>query len=184
MAKPLAARSLAFRYGEKEDRLFLAAGREDETRSLVLTRRMTSRLVNGLARLLERSSAVVGKAPVEMQDDIILLEHQKAIQAVMKSERARGPEKEPDGASGHASSAPLAVDLRAHLVTGASITTRPQDFVIVFNGQAGALIQLQVTRSELHRVLEVLSRRAEAVGWNLKIDAAWLDPDQTVVIYN
>jgi hypothetical protein len=36
----------------------------------------------------------------------------------------------------------------------------------------------------VHRIVEALSQRAQAAGWNMSVEAAWLDPAQTEIVFN
>lgn len=176
------APSLSFAYSSEEDRLGLTIHREDATRRLLLTRRLTSLLVNGLAHILEKSSALAGKIPAEFREDMILLEHHKAIQPRMKGAvRPRNGDSLPAQVQPHHQPPG---ELQPSLVSGVNITTRPNGFILVFKGKMGPLAQIEVSRPELHRILEMFKRRAEAASWGLTIQACWLEREQSEVAIN
>ena len=179
---PGGAPSLSFAYSKEEDRLALTIHREDARLSLLLTRRLTLLLVNGLAHILEKSSTLAGRIPAEFRDDIILLEHQQAVQARMEG-AVRPRNGEPLPAQAPSNRQP-AGELRPSLVSGVNITTRSNDFIIVFKGKMGSLAQIEVSRSELHCILEIFKRRAEAASWGLAIQASWLEREQSEVAIN
>lgn len=173
---PLAAVSLTLGYNEPEDRLVLIAADAAGARLPVLmTRRLTGRLINGLASLVERSSAMASKVPAELRDDIILLEHQDAVFGQQHAAAQRQP--------GPGSTAGL--DLSAvRLVKSVDVTVTPQAFRLLFRDAREALITLSLTRLAVHQVLETIGRQSEAAGWDITIDAAWLDPGQTEIVFN
>ena len=79
-ALPIAASQLTFAYSESEDRLtLLARDAAGGAVHVLLTRRLTERLINGLAQLLEQSSPLAQTAPADLRSDIILMEHQDAL---------------------------------------------------------------------------------------------------------
>lgn len=173
---PLAAASLTFSYSEPEDRLLLIAADAAGTRlPVVMTRRLTGRLVNGLASLVERSSPIASTAPAAMRDDIILLEHQDAL--------FRQQEAAAAGQSMLWSKVERELPA-SRLVKAIDVTVTPGAFWLLLRDSAGPLITLKLTRHAVHRLLETIGRQAEAASWNLAIDAAWLEPGQTEIVFN
>lgn len=169
---PLLTVSLRFAYSEPEDRLtLLATDVLNHAVHVALTRRLTERLVNGLAYLLEQSSAVAVQAPAEMRDDIILMEHQTALFG--QGEAAAGPEP--------ASDTPLQAP---RLVTALDVTLTPTTFEIVMRAAETALVHLSLNRLQVHQLVEVLSQRAAEAGWAIAVGAAWMEPGQTKIILN
>ena len=183
---PIRAATLTVAYGETEDRLTLvAADAGGRGVHAALTRRLTERVVNGLAGLLERSSAVAVQAPAEMRDDIILMEHQGALygRGVDKGADtgAGGNPAAPDGDAAGAAPADLPPPL---LLTAVDVTVTPATFEIRMRAGATPLIALSVDRLGAHRIVETLGQRAEAAGWHIALDAAWLDPGHTEIVLN
>jgi len=168
---PMIATSLRFGYDEPQDRLIvLASNATGEGLAFALTRRLTGRLINGLCVILERTSISVSKAPADLRDDVILLEHQGALSA--------------QGAPQPQSPAPQVPREPARLVTRIEITTTPIGVVMTLRDPRRPLVRLNLTRIGLHRMLEVLSRNAEAAAWNIAIDASWLEPGQKNIVFN
>jgi len=166
---------------EREDRLLLlAANRDGAQEGMVLTRRLTARLINGLATLLKRSNVVASTAPEELKDDIVLMEHQGAI-AAGEPGTGRGSAK-PQGQSGAEAATNLRVPQR--LVETINIQTNPDNFHIVLEAAGGFSIATTVNRIDLHRIVELLKRQADTAGWNLQIDAVWLGDDHSQITLN
>ncbi|KQP11133.1 hypothetical protein ASF28_08805 [Methylobacterium sp. Leaf99] len=172
---PIAAVSLRFAYGEGEDRLtLLAADAQGKAVHVALTRRLTERLVNGLAHLLEQSSSIAVQAPAEMRDDIIMMEHQTALFG--QGEPPTDREAEP---SDEISSLPA-----PQLVTAMDINLTPTTFELQMRFGETPLIHLSLNRLQVHQLVEVLSQRAEGAGWNIAVGAAWMEPGQTKIVLN
>lgn len=178
--EPLTVIGLSIGYSLGEDRLVLFASHSggNELR-LLLTRRLTGRLINGLAKVLERSSVTAAKAPAEMLDDIILMEHQDALYGDVGGKQ---------DASGSATSSSPGLRPKSfeppRLVTSIDITTKPLLFQIVLRDALGSAAGLNVNRRSLHRILETMSRHAEAAEWHITIDARWLETGQTEILLN
>ena len=162
-------------YDVGEDRLAIHAGQAggDSAAVLMLTRRLTVKLINGFGALLQASSIFAHSAPEELVSDIILLEHQGAL-----VDGGRDSTSLPVG-TGHSST-----HLAAILVTDIAVTTRPSDFMIVFLRLQRPLVQIVVSRSALHRLLDALKRHADEAGWNMPIEVNWLSPTQAMMVIN
>lgn len=172
---PIAATSLRFAYSEPQDRLtLLAADPRGQGVHVALTRRLTGRIINGVAQLLERSNALAAAAPAEMRDDIILMEHQDALyghgQAVLpvgENTSAAVPDLPPP-----------------RLVTAVDVTVTAVTFEIRLRETDTALIALSLDRLQVHRLVEALSLQAESAAWNIGLDAGWLEPGQVQIVLN
>ncbi len=176
---PIKAAHLSFAYDQAEDRLMvLASNAGGETIALQLTRRLTGRIVNAVAQLLEKSSSAAQHAPAEMRDDMILLEHQGALQSRAS---ATSPEA---AASGEAEPVPKKLVRPPQLVQTISITTHPRSFALVIKGAKQDLAALSVSRMDLHRILETIRRVADKANWQISIDASWLMPEDSEVVLN
>ena len=172
--------SLACGYSSQQDRLVLTVGDDETRRSIHFTRRLTSKLINALAHILERSNEVVGKVPAALRDDVILLEH---IQALGRGSPTRNQQTAPASPSGPAAGAPARTGT-AHLAVKVTIAPTPQGFHLVLFGRAGALLQARMNRDELHRFLELFRGHADKAGWNLVMESAWLQSEQSDVVIN
>ena len=172
---PILAARLTFGYYEPEDRLTLLTA--DARRSgvhVALTRRLTDRLINGLAHLLEQSSVVASTAPADLRDDIILMEHQDALFG-----HGERPLSDAPGATGSVPSLPA-----PRLVTAVDVRITPKSFELLLRDAQSPLIRLSLNRLEVHRIVEGLSQRAEAAGRNIAVEAAWLELGQTEIVFN
>ncbi|WP_093154770.1 hypothetical protein [Thalassobaculum litoreum] len=180
MPLPIAVKSMSFAHSEPEDRLVLLVEGEAGARlALMFTRRLTERLMNGLAGIIERSSVAANHAPADMRGDVVLLEHQGAVLAT----------SEPSGAGvlpGTQQSQAEAItgEVPARLVTSVSVTVHPETFDVVMHDAETILARFQANRTELHRILDVFGRQAKAAEWNLRTEASWLEPGQTRVVLN
>ena len=167
-------------FAENEDRLLLLAfDAHGAQAGLMLTRRLTARLVNGLANLLERSNVVASTAPEELKSDIILMEHQGAL-SQGKALASNDGVQQGRGASAGTATAKLP----ERPVATVNIKTNPKDFHILFQAPGDAPVATAMNRVDLHRFLELLKRQAETAGWNLQIDAAWLGDDHSQFTVN
>jgi len=177
MPLPIVAHSLSFAYNESEDRLVLlttsAAG---ENLALLFTRRLTNRLINGLAGILEKSSAAVSQAPAAMRDDVIMLEHHGAVSTLT--------DQAPAEPSAVPAPPPSSVQAPVHLVTSVDVKTTPAHFEVVLKNTEQPLALFTASRAEIHRIVDVLGRHARDADWAIKPEAAWLELGQTSVTLN
>ena len=171
---------ISFGYHQVEDRLMVFFGDQSgEIKSLALTRRLTGRIVNALAQVLKKSSNEARNAPSEMQDDIILLEHQDALQDRQSSASSQASGERQQGKSKTAVG-----DGPVQLVHAAQIVSKPDGFVFVFLGPQHPLATMNLNRKDLHRLLETLSLYAHKVDWDIPVDVSWLNPDLSKIIVN
>lgn len=176
------ARSLTLTYNAPEDRLvLLVVGAGNEKVGMLITRRLTARLINGLAGILEKSSPAVSRAPAEMREDVVLLEHQEAVGR--------------PGSQGQKDAAPLAgksgtaqggqpVQIKPILLTAIDVSTKPTHFELKLKSGENVITGFIATRNELHRTLGMLKSKAQEADWNLSLEASWLGPDQSMMVIN
>ena len=173
------ATRLTILFNEQDDRLVaLASDTSGAQEGLMLTRRLTARLVNGIAAILEKSNVTASKAPGELRNDIVLMEHQGAIAGVPEPP-AGGPEGQPVENPTNST-----VQITFRLVSTVNIKTNPMNFQMVLQAAGGGPVGVVLNRDDLHRLLELLKRLADVADWNLPIDAAWLDEKQGPVTVN
>jgi len=183
-ASPLHVSRLSLHYDTVEDRLVLmAVSDEEKAVALHLTRRLTARLINGISHLLERSSALAQRAPLDMRGDVILLEHQRALTRAETSVRPAGSGAVALGKARRSGGAKQAA-VPARLVRAVNIATRPAAFDIVLNDQRAAAARFSASRAELHQLLEHLRRVSGSADWALSADAAWLRQESRELILN
>ena len=181
MTTPITATNLSFRYDRGEDRLQLAASdRADETVSLLLTRRLTASLIEAVAATLERSSQTAAKAQADMRADVVLLEHQGAIQL------SSGKPQKPSPGNPQDKTPPLPKpDPRdAVLVDRITLTTKPKGFVLIFRSGEADLVICRLDRASLHRVLDAVLRHAESAAWNIPASNGWLSRSTGAMVIN
>lgn len=177
MSTPPLSTRLSFAYNEPEDRMtVLATDVRGHGVHVIVTRRLADRLINGLARLLERSSALAERAAPDVRGDIILLEHQEALFGE-GSGGATLSAFDPGGMDAGTSSMP-------RLVTAVDVTVTPTRFEVSMRDVRDTLVRLSLDRRQVHRILAMLRQRAEAAGWNIALDASWLNPQQAQVVFN
>jgi len=151
--------------------------------TLLLTRRLTGRLINGFASLLEKSSIKVAKAPAEMRNDVVLLEHQWAL---TKARKTKGGEKSAEAPAVQprvrTKSAPGS--FLGTLVTGVNVTTYSSHFGVIVKNGSDIVLDFTATRSELHRILDMLRTKANQADWGITLSATWLEPASPRVVMN
>lgn len=181
---PLRAHKLSFSYSEAEDRLLvLADGQGGERVTILVTRRLTARLLNALASLLERSSATARQAPSPLRDDVVLLEHQGAVQAAAR-QVASAPKPTSAPAPVSVPEAPPQLLLPPTLLAAIDVKTKPSHFSLTFRDARLTLATCDLTRAELHRVVQVLLIKMDEVDWNIRVEATWLGAGQISTVVN
>lgn len=182
MQQPFQAKSLTLTYNVPEDRLvLLVVGAQGEKIGLLITRRLAGRLINGLAGILEKSSPTVSRAPSEMREDVVLLEHQEAVSSNQEQSGGAGM------ASGQPASGPKGgqpVQIKTALLTAIDVATKPTHFELKLKSGSNVITGFNATRNELHRTLGMLKTKAQEADWNLQLDASWLGPDQSMMVIN
>jgi hypothetical protein len=165
------ARSLQFRYDEVEDRLFLDCFGDESARTLLLTRRITRRLLHVFANALANSSPVLQRVPIEARQEVIALEHFSSLAAAA-----------PPSASGPAAPAEPLPNLGQDLVWKVDIQIEPVLFRLVLHSPDAPLASLALTRGDFHKLLAVLDHWAVDAEWNIRGDAGWLNGAQEAAI--
>jgi hypothetical protein len=175
---PIMAHRISFLYSAAEDRLVLLVDSRSRQRiGVFVTRRLVSRLLNSLASLLERSSLAARQAPYPLRGDVVLLEHQGAVQAGARQAAAApspasAPEPQPQ------------LLLAPTLLTAIDISTKPSHFSLTFRDARQALVTCDLTRAELHRVVKTLLAKVSEADWAVRVDAAWLEAGQQSTAFN
>jgi hypothetical protein len=163
------ATSITLSYSEVEDRVFADASDGRITERLILTRRISRRLLSAFVNLLERSSATAKRAPLDMRNDVIALEHLSAV--------SQPPEK---GAPAKAGPNPAPVEVRAAVVlTKVDVQVLPRAFRLVFHSAREPVASLTINRLKFHKLLAALDRFATTAEWNIRDPSEWLDADKS-----
>ena len=154
----LEVKRISFDYHEVEDRLHLDCGDGQTICRLLLTRRITRRLLSSFAQALVASSPAVSRAPADARREVMVLEHFASL-------AVPAPPAEPVAAG----AAEATSDLGQTVVWKVDVTIEP------------VLFKLTLTRGDFHKVLAALDRVAEAADWNIRAEAGWLDGAEALV---
>ena len=180
--KPIEVAKLDLRYDAPLDRLVLIGRDKAERRvGLQVTRCLTGRLLDSLGGLLERASTAARQAPAEFRDDLVLLEHQEAVQAASKAGAYEA------GAFSSAQSAvwePKKADISPVLITAIQIKKEEGVLRLIFSNGSADLAACQINRRSAHRLIDALSRIAEKADWNLIPGTEWLAKGHKTILVN
>lgn len=169
------ATSVSVVYDMAEDRLVcIAKTSAHEQLAVAVTRRLTTRLVNGFARLLERTSSTAQQAPSEVRSDIVMFEHQSALTVVQAdvADPVPGPKASPQE---NLKSQPVQKPIM--LMDAIDVTCMPGQFVLTLKCVGQSLVQMQMGRDDLHRFLALLRRKCDDADWQIVHEISWLDQD-------
>ena len=181
---PSPAASVSVVYHSAEDRLlFVVTGADNLKRAIMVTRRLTIRLIDGFAHLLDRTSSAAQEAPEWARSDMIMFEHQGALAKVQApsaaSVTAPGAvtQKKPmsdtvAGAGSAAKTPPLPI-----LMDAVDIKIKPKSFLLTLKSGGQAVSHMEVGRGDLHRFLALLRRKCDEADWRVVNQTKWLDLD-------
>lgn len=144
--------TLTLGYEPEADRLVCRIEWHRGARVLMLTRRLTRRLIAALARRLESAAG-----------DEVTFAHLAAVA------EARG------GASGRASGTGTRMPDGSVLVTTVRITPGRERLHVTFVDAARQGYRIAMTRAAAHRLLDTLYRKSVAGDWDLDGEVPWLD---------
>ncbi len=169
--------NIRFQYDEREDRVRLVCeGQGVPVRHLVFTRRLTIRLVRGLATLLERHGrpswadrgAAAGTNP-------LVHEHLAAISRPQL--RPPAPAESESPAVNPSDPTTVAVNLQKPpdmLVSHVDVQIGDERFGLTFFAREAKLLRLKPTREELHRLLGGMLSLSGRARWSIPVDDTWL----------
>ena len=149
---------------ETEDRLLVDFVYPDEILSMLVTRRIIRRAIQGIAQVLAQSSPVIARVPASHKTEVLVWEHLSALQPEEEATAGDTGEKAP---SLH-SPAPW------QILTKLDINTLPASFSLRWEGRAGAVVDMSMSRPELHRLLASLRQLARHAEWDLDTEIGWL----------
>jgi hypothetical protein len=148
---------------DTEDRLLMDFVYPDQTLSMLVTRRIIRRAIQAIADLLAQSSPVLARVPASHKTDMLVWEHLSALQL-------EGGETDDGGQQpGRGHSAPP-----WQVLVKLDISTQPTSFLLRFEGRAGAVVTMAMSRTELHRLLASLRQLARHAEWDLDTGIGWL----------
>lgn len=169
--------SINLGFVEQEDRIFADLVGESESLTFLMTRRLVRRFIGSTAALLANSSPMMAQAPVHNRKDVIILEHQMALQdAAPQVQGQEQPQAQTQAQAKAAEAAAATADTprRLALMHKISIEVEARRFVMTLSDGKDLTATLSITRPELHRLLATIHRLANAAEWDLGHDAAWL----------
>jgi hypothetical protein len=147
---------------ESDDRLLLDFVYPDETMTLLITRRITRRMIQGLAQMLANSNAAMARVPASHKTEMLIWEHLSARQL------GEGCD------AGPAAEQPPRKKMPWPLLQKLDVTAQKGGFCLSFQGSDGVLVTLDTNRGELHRLLASLRQLARHAEWGLDTAVGWL----------
>jgi hypothetical protein len=164
------ATTITLSYSDHEDRIFLDCNDGTYLSRLVLTRRITRRLLSAFAELLEKSSIALTKAPADLRTEVIALEHLSAINQL-----------QPKTAKEAGQSVSVLNNLGSLLVAKVDFHVTGQSFRLIFYSTVEAIVGLTLTRTDFHKVLAMLDQRATEAHWDIQGGTQWLSGVNPIV---
>lgn len=149
---------------DTEDRLLMDFVYPDQVLSMLVTRRIIRRAIQGIAQVLAQSSPVIARVPASHKTEVLVWEHLSALQ----------PEEEAGSGDGGDKSAAMHSPPPWQVLTKLDINTQPASFSLHFEGRGGATVDMSMSRPELHRLLASLRQLARHAEWDLDTEIAWL----------
>lgn len=162
--------NITFSFDDAEDRVILRCKLNDQTLvALHLTRRLTGPLLESLAKLLLKTSDTAAPLPSQLQEEVIVMEHARALaQVAAQAHQAGAPNTAPEGAE---------AQLASHLLTRVDFQPRGGVCTLQFfcNGSDAALTAITFNRAQLHWFVDTLDRFAKRADWEIRpFQRAWL----------
>lgn len=162
--------NITFSFDDAEDRITLRCTLNDKTVvALRLTRRLTGPLLEKLATLLLKTSDVAAALPSQLQDEVIVMEHARALAHIAAQVQQSGAMAIMPGNSGE----PPA----SHLLTRIDFQPRGESCTLQFfcNGSDAALTAITFNRAQLHWFVDTLDRFAKRADWEIRpFQRGWL----------
>lgn len=171
--------SMSVVYNPAEDRLVFVLTSADKTQwTMMVTRRFTTRLIDGIAQLLDRTNPTAQEAPDRVRSDIIMFEHQTALGTSPKSRS----EPSPDTKRAASSSPPkvakpqeASTHLSSRLMDAVDIKILPKSVILTLMSGGNGTGCMELNRGELHRLLALLRRKCDEADWRVVNQTKWLD---------
>ncbi len=153
---------------DSDDRLLVDFVCPDRVFTLQITRRITRRMIRGLAQILATPNEVMSRVPTTHKIDMLIWEHLSALQP---SSDAAAPDNSADAAIAPAN--PVRPPMPWPLLSKVDINSHPQMFRLRFEAGEQS-VNLEMSRSELHRLLAHLRQLARHAEWDLDAEVGWL----------
>ncbi len=148
---------------ETEDRFLVDFVYADHCLSMLVTRRIIRRVIQGIAQVLAQSSPVIARVPAAHKTEVLVWEHLSALQ----------PEAEA-GSEGSEKAPTLHSPQPWQILTKLDINTLPSSFSLRFESRGGTVVDMSMSRAELHRLLASLRQLARHSEWDLDTEIPWL----------
>ncbi len=160
---------------QEEDRLFADVVDETEIVAFHLTRRLVRRFIAMTAKLLANSNPMMAHTPFGSRNEIIIFEHQLAIQDAAVAKGTSAPQADASIAGATVPSAPtIDIPRRTTLLHTINIDVKPSHFDMHLKDAKDIAVSFGLTRAELHRLLATIHRLSQMAEWDLGQEAAWL----------
>lgn len=158
-----AVKTMRMGFLDTEDRLLMDFVYPDHTLSMLVTRRIIRRAMQGVAQILAQSSPVLARVPASHKTEMLVWEHLSALQ----------PEDAATGEGGE-QAPPLHSPMPWQLLVKLDVNTLPASFSLRFEGRNGDVVTMMMSRPELHRLLASLRQLARHAEWDLDAEIGWL----------
>jgi hypothetical protein len=154
--------SIRLGFLESDDRLLLDFVCSDETRPLLVTRRIARRMIQGLAKMLANPNPAMARVPDSHKTEMLIWEHLTALT--------------PAGAGGDDAAAGVPPRRPAPwpLLTRLDLNAHDNVFRLRFEASDHGAVAVDMTREELHRLLANLRQLARHAEWDLDAEVGWL----------
>lgn len=151
-------------YSDSEDRIWLRFGADEGAVQLWMTRRMLAKALPQLWGLLARTAALPsGVTDDPAQRRVALLAEREVVLEVKAGDTTQQARTREPKAMAHRPE-------QAGVLSRILAERKGRGFRLNFLSNGGQ-VGMAFSRAELHRMLNMLSRRADAAGWNL--EAPW-----------
>jgi hypothetical protein len=152
--------TLRMGYLDNDDRLLLDLVSAEGTLTLLLTRRLTRRMIAGMAQMLSEAGKAMERVPASHRTDMLIWEHLSAQQPAEAGGGESSPLQRRPGPW------PLLLQI--------DITPHAGGYRLRYTATDGQVADLDVTRGELHRLLATMRQLARHAEWDLDAEVDWL----------
>ena len=150
---------------ESEDRLLVDFVYPDVITTFLVTRRITRRMIQGLAKILASPNATMARVPSTHKTEMLIWEHLSALNPA---------NTESAGGDGGATAQPQRPPAPWPLLHTVNINPLKNGFRLTFESGEQHLAVVEMNRSELHRLLANMRQLARHAEWDLDAEVGWL----------
>jgi len=151
---------------ESDDRLLIDFVFPQETATFLATRRITRRLIRGLAQILANPNSALARVPSTHKTEMLIWEHLSSINptgGALGGGKGAAPGEPPQR-----NPAPWPL---LHTV---NITALDTVFRLSFESADRKGVTMEMSRQELHRLLANMRQLARHAEWDLDAEVSWL----------